>query len=252
MWAYSHLRRAISQVAIIGVIVVILAVAGVGAYLAFSGGNNGTTTSTPGNTTTSTGNVQAPSVTGDLNAYLTDFNSRNVAGVVGYYVSTGTSTWKGQSGGTSGNYTGTDQINIAFSSTIGHATSQHATTTNLQITNTSSSTSVASYTLAISGSSAAIGPFNATVNVSQHWAYESGKWQIQSDVWNYLSFTSSNPTEATVFPQWGLQLEGKSPTLAGEHMLEWNVAPYIAAAAYGAVLALAAILAITLLRRRTK
>ncbi len=246
------MRRAISQVAIIGIVVVILAVAGVGAYLALGSGGSGNSSTTTSTSTSSTGNVQAPSVKGDLNTYLSDFNSRDVSAVVAYYVPTGVSQWKGQSGGTSGNYTGTDQINIAFSTTIGHATTQHATSSNLHLTNTSSSSSTATYTLAISGSSAAIGPFNATVNVLQNWVFQGGKWQIQSDVWDYTSFQSSNPTEATVFPQWGLQLEGKSPTLAGEHMLEWNVAPYMAAAVYGVVLALAAILAVTLLRRRTK
>jgi uncharacterized protein (UPF0333 family) len=242
------MRSGISTTVVVAVIIVIIAVGGVAAYfLSTSGSKNTSTTTTP--TTTNVGSP-APKVNPQLQTFLSDFNSRDVSGVVGFYSPTGVTDWKGQTGGTAGNYTGTNEIQLAFATTIGHTTELTAIVSHLAITNTSSTTSHTSYDLNVSGKSQAIGAFNATITVSQNWAYQGGQWQIQNDVWDYTSFSSANPTEATVFPQWGLSLEGKSPTLAGEHMLEWNLAPYLAGIVYASLLAVAAALVLMFARRR--
>jgi hypothetical protein len=147
------------------------------------------------------------------------------------------SAWTGAAGGLQGTYNGVNGAGIVYGTALGHASSLKATPSNLHLS-LAGTTATVGYYLNITGVSPVIGPFNSTANVSQVWVYQGGAWTVQTDDWNYLSFTSNNPSEATVFPQWGLALNGKSPSLAGEHVLEWNVAPYLAVGIYVAIAAL--------------
>ncbi len=92
------------------------------------------------------------------------------------------------------------------------------------------------FNLSLKGHITVVGNLSASIQVSQNWINSGGTWTIQKETWNYITFTTTNPGTATVFPQWGLSLEGKSPDLASEHVLEWDAAPYVAAGIYGSII----------------
>ncbi len=231
------MRSAVSGTVIAAVVVVVLVVAAAGAYFALGlggGGNSSTTT-----TTSSTGSAPpAGSLNTAVQGFVTAFNNRDVTTIKTYFTGSSQIDWTGATGGLGGTYTGVDGAGIVYGTSVGHTTSLTATTSNMQVPSNTATTDTVSYGLAITGVSQIIGQFNSTVDVSQTWVYQGGSWSIQSDNWNYLTFSSNNPSQATVFPQWGLSLNGKSPSLAGEHVVEWNVAPYLAAFVYVAIVAL--------------
>ena len=230
------MRSAVSGTVIAVVIVVVLVVAGAGAYFALGLGGGGQSTTTT--TTSSGGATPAGSLSTAVNGFISAFNARDVSNIKTYFTTSSQIDWTGATGGLGGTYTGVDGAGIVYGTSVGHTTSLTATPSNLQVPSNSASTDTVTYGLNITGVSQIIGKFNSTVDVSQTWVYQGGSWAIQSDNWNYLTFSSNNPSQATVFPQWGLSLNGKSPSLAGEHVVEWNVAPYLAALVYVAIVAL--------------
>jgi hypothetical protein len=232
------LRRALSGTVIAVVVVVVVVVAAAGAYFALGlGSSNGGTSST---TTSSSGGSTAPagSLNSSLTSYLAAFNNRDVTTIKTYFTDSSKIYWYGASGGLGGNYSGTNGAGIIYGTSVGHTTSLKGTATGIMLSSTSGPTSTATYQLTINGVSQIIGKFNSTVAVTQVWVYANGAWTIQQDDWNYLSFSSNNPSQATVFPQWGLTLNGQPPSLAGEHVLEWNLAPYLAIGAYATIVAI--------------
>ncbi len=233
------MRRAVSGTVIAVVVVVIVVVAGAGAYFAFGmGGGGGSSTTT---TTTSTSGGQGAPTKESLNSsvqqFVTDFNNRDVTSIKTFFTSSSAISWTGSAGGLQGTYSGVDGAGIVYATSVGHTTSIKVTESKLTL-QLAGSTGTVGYTLNITGMSNIVGAFNSTANVSQVWVYQGGAWTIQTDDWNYLSFQSNNPSQATVFPQWGLTLNGKPPSLAGEHVIEWNVAPYLAVGIYAAIVAI--------------
>lgn len=227
------MRKGIATTVMVVIIVVIIAVAGIAAYLALVKPSPTTTTSSVTSTSTSpTSTAAIPPVNNTWAVYAADYNSRDVGGIANLYASDGVYNVTGDAGGTAGTYTGPGDVTIAFATTVGHTTSFHATYHDEKVSQTSPTAATITFNMNITGVSVVVGHFNATIDVTQNWAYQSGQWLIQQDNWNYLSFVSPNPTEATVFPQWGFILHGESPNLADEHIIEWNVAPYLALIAY--------------------
>jgi hypothetical protein len=218
--------------------VVIVVVAGAGAYFALGMGGGGSTSHTSSTQTTGTSQGPPPgSLNSTVQAFITAFNNRNVASIKTFFSSSSTIAWTGAAGGLQGTYQGVDGAGIVYATSVGHTTTVKATVSNLHI-NLAGNTGTVGYRLNITGNSNIVGPFNSTADISQLWAYQGGSWTIQTDGWNYLSFSSNNPSQATVFPQWGLTLNGKAPSLAGEHVLEWNVAPFLALGVYGTIVAI--------------
>jgi hypothetical protein len=250
------LRPGIATTVIVGIVIVIIVVGGVAAYLVVSAPSKTTTstsvststspsmtsTSSTMQTTTSTGVTStAPSVNSSVYQFVADFQAKDVAGMDAYYQSNALSVWDGDAGGTAGNYSGTGNIQLVLSTTVGHLQTGQFTVTigNVTETVTSADNTTVVFGLHLTGTSTVVGAFNSSIIVTQYWVYQSNKWTIAMDNWNYLYFHSTNTSEATVFPQWGLSLNGKSPNLADEHVVEWDVAPYLAVGTYVAILALA-------------
>ena len=229
------MRVAVSGTVIALAVVVIVIVVGAGAYFALGlGKSTGSTTPT---TSSTQGGPPAGSLNASVGAFIAAFNNRDVTAIKTYFTPSSAIAWTGVAGGLQGTYTGSDGAGIVYGTSVGHTSTLSATATNLHIL-TAGSTGTVGYRLNITGSSNVVGPFNSTADISQVWVYQGGAWTIQTDDWNYLSFVSNNPSQATVFPQWGLTLNGKPPSLAGEHVLEWNVAPYLAVGVYSTILAL--------------
>ncbi len=236
------MRRAVSGTVIAVVVVVVIAVAAAGAFFAFGMGGGGTTTSSSSSTASSTSGAAGPSeqsLNSSVQQFVLDFNNRDVTSIKTYFTSTSAISWTGSAGGLQGTYSGIDGAGIVYATSVGHTTSLKATESRLNIL-LAGSTGTVGYRLNMTGVSNVIGKFNTTADVSQVWVYQGGVWTIQTDDWNYLSFESNNPSQATVFPQWGLTLNGQPPSLAGEHVLEWNVAPYLALGIYVAIIAIGA------------
>lgn len=254
------MRSAISTTVIVAIVIVVIAVAGIGAYLALGSSNGNqstsqtTTSSSSSQTTTSSSSSQStgpapPSLNASVNSFLAAFNARNVdPGIKGFYLSDSVVNWTGDTGGTGGVYTGPDNIVLVYATTIGHTTAFSAKIGNLTETSTGSNTATVKYGLFITGSSTIVGPFNASISVTENWVNNGGNWSIHTDVWHYNYFSSSQTSQATVFPQWGLSLKGKPPSLAGEHVFEWNIAPYLALAVYASIAMLG--VALLLVRKR--
>ncbi len=236
---------------IAAVVVVIVVVAGAGAYFALGMGGGGGSSTT---TTSTSGSQQGPSeasLNSSVQQFVADFNNRDVTTIKTYFTSTSAISWTGSAGGLQGTYTGVDGAGIVYATSIGHTTSLAAAESRLHI-QLAGETGTVGYRLNVTGMSNVIGAFNTTADVSQVWVYQGGAWTIQTDDWNYLSFESNNPSQATVFPQWGLTLNGKAPSLAGEHVLEWNVAPYLAVGIYATIIALGVALIWARVQRRKK
>lgn len=229
------MRVAVSGTVIAVVAVVIVVVVGAGAYFAFGLGGSGTPTKTT--STNTSGGPPAGSLNSSVQAFVTAFNNRDVTTIKTFFTSSSAIAWTGSAGGLQGTYSGSDGAGIVYATSIGHSSSLAAKELNLHISQ-AGSTGTVGFRLNITGNSQVVGTFYTTADISQVWVYQGGAWTIQTDDWNYLNFVSGNPSEATVFPQWGLTLNGKAPSLAGEHVLEWNVAPYLASGVYATIVAL--------------
>lgn len=229
------MRDAVSGTVIALVVVVIVIVAGAGAYFAL--GLGGKTSSSTNTTTTTTPGAPPGSLNASVKAFIAAFNNRDVTTIKTYFTASSAIAWSGAAGGLQGTYQGPDGAGIIYGTSVGHTSSLSSTTSKFHIT-LAGTTGTVGFRLNITGNSNVVGPFNSTADVSQVWVYQGGAWTIQTDDWNYLSFSSNNPSEATVFPQWGLTLNGKSPSLAGEHVLEWNAAPLLAVGVYATIIAL--------------
>lgn len=235
------MRRAVSGTVIAIVAVVVVVVVAAGAYFALGMGgstNTSTTTTSTGGGTTTGATPPTGSLNSSIGAFVNAFNNRDVTTIKTYFTSSSQIDWTGASGGLGGTYQGSDGAGIVYGASVGHTSSLSAKASDIKTTSTGPTTSTVTYSLNITGVSNVIGKFNSTVAVSQNWAYQSGSWVIQADNWNYLTFSSNNPSQATVFPQWGLTLNGKPPSLAGEHVVEWNLAPYLAVGVYGVIVVL--------------
>jgi len=239
---------------IAAVVVVVVIVVGAGLYfgLAMGGGSNTNTSTGSSNTSTAT-TPPSGSLSSAVNSFIQAFNNRDINTIKTFYTDSSKINWWGSTGGLGGNYSGADGAGIVYGTSVGHSNPLTANATTPVVTSTGADTSTVAYTLTIRGHSAVVGNFNSTADVTQYWAYSAGIWTIQKDNWNYLNFVSSNPSQgATVFPQWGLSLNGQPPSLSGEHVFEWNVAPILAAAVYGTIVVLGVILLMVRVRKPKK
>lgn len=251
--------------AIVGIVIVIIIIAAVAGVLLLGKSSSSTTTTTTtsssstaplSSSTTSSSSTSSSSsssssssassgdvaaVEAQLTNWIADFNSRNVEALGNYYTSTSVDNWTGHAQGLEGIYNGVGNIRILYGSSISHTDRLNATYSNLTATSNGPGNVTLNFNLVLNGHSTVVGNLSADVAVTQVWVNSGGTWTIQSETWNYLTFTTTNPGTATVFPQWGLSLEGKSPDLASEHVLEWDAAPYVAAGIYGSIIVIFAL-----------
>lgn len=254
-------RHAVSTAVIAVVVIVVIAVAGVGLYFATLPPATTTTTTSTSSTSTSSGSTTTSSSTSSftattgnnsgvstqLNLFIQTFDNRNVGGLANFYTDSSVDTWTGNSQGLGGTYTGIGNIRILYAASIGHTNDLVVYPSKIQMVAYSPTVVNVTMQLQLNGSSTALGKISANVSAQQQWANQGGSWSIVKENWDYVSFYAQNPVEATVFPQWGLQIAGQNPNLASEHAFEWGVAPYIAAAIYISIALLGAAL---IIRRR--
>jgi hypothetical protein len=234
------LRRSASTTTLAIIVVVIVVIAGGAAYFAFAGKGGGTS-STPGTSTVQVGTAAAESA---LNGYVGAFNNANITGIVTFYAPNAVVVWTANpnalaAASQAGTYSGTGNIKLLYSTTIANARTISVSVSGLQAASTSNSV-ILNFTLSMKGDSSLLGPFNGTITASQTWVPSGSNYQITNEKWYYATFNTQNQVTATVFPQWGLSLNGKNPDLASEHVAEWRVAPYLAAVLYASLIAILA------------
>jgi ketosteroid isomerase-like protein len=234
------LRRAASTTMLAVIVVVIVVVAGGAAYFVFAGKGGGT----PSTTVTSTAQANTSAAEAALNGYVAAFNKANITGLITFYSPNAVVVWTANANALAaasqaGTYSGSGNIKLLYSTTIANAQSISVTVSGLQATSTSNS-AILNFTLSMKGVSSLLGPFNGTITASQIWVPSGSNYQITNEKWYYATFNTQNQILATVFPQWGLSLQGKNPDLASEHVAEWQAAPYLAAALYNSLIVLVA------------
>jgi ketosteroid isomerase-like protein len=233
------LRRAASTTMLAIIVVVVVVVAGAAAYFVFAGQGGGTNTNTTN--TSNTGTASVAGAEDAQNGYVAAFNRADITGVVTYYSPNAVVVWTANpnalaAASQSGTYTGANNIKLLYSSTIANAKTISVTVSGLQASSTANSVTL-NFTLYMKGDSTVLGTFNGTITASQVWVPSSNGYQITTEKWYYATFNTQNNILATVFPQWGLSLQGKNPDLASEHTVEWQTAPYLAVALYASLAA---------------
>jgi hypothetical protein len=178
------------------------------------------------------------------------YDELDVTDISSFYTSTSVVHLFGYTNGLGGVYNGTHNIQLLYGAVLGTDTSLNINFNNLQTKVDTASAVNATSSVILKGVSKVEGSMNITANVSQEWVLSGSTWMIQKEDWNFTLFNVANPGEGgTVFPQWGLSLSGQNPKLADMHVIEWNYAPYAAAAIY---VSLAAIATVALWVRRSR
>jgi hypothetical protein len=179
-------------------------------------------------------------------------NDRDIESLSNYYTNTSVVLWSGTAAGLQGIYSGENYIRILYVSSLSHMDRLVATSSDINATASAPKNVTVTMTLKLNGHSTVIGNLSAVVDVTQVWSNARGNWTIQNENWDYVTFIAATTGSATVFPQWGLTLEGKNPNLASEHLLEWYAAPYVAGAIYGSIVAIFALTLIVRFRKQKK
>jgi hypothetical protein len=217
--------------------VVVFVVVGIAVELAFL-----PKASSPGNATTSAANgCQAASSAGgsppstivktSVDQLVKDFNIRDVSGMSDFYAADSCVKWVGAPG-LEGVYLGQGNVRILYGSSIGKTIWLNVSASNYAETAASPSNVNVSMTLDMRGNSTVVGGLNATIDATQQWNYNGGKWQIVKENWNYVTFKVQYPQPSTTFPQWTALKTGHNPDLISEKSFEWHAGPYIAALVY--------------------
>jgi hypothetical protein len=167
-----------------------------------------------------------------FNQWVADLGSRNVTGLGDSYAQNATVTWTGQAGGLTGTYDGQFNIRILYGSTLGKFTSINANIVDYGQNDINASVADISFNLSMTGNSSVFGETSILVYASQEWGYAGGRWQVESDTWNYITFVQQFSGTHTTFPQWSAIIRGQNPNLVSEKSLEWHVGPYMAASLY--------------------
>jgi hypothetical protein len=249
----SSTRLAISALAIA---VVVFVAVGIAVELVFL--PKASSSATTVNTTASTsvycsGGCPAPStpLKTAVDQWVQDFNSRNVAGLSGFYSTDSLVVWSGKGGGLNGVYSGHANVQILYGSSIGKTTFLTANITNYAEKSLNPSNVNVTLTLDMNGNSTVVGGLTIAVAASQLWNYIGGQWQIVHENWNYVTFDEQYPVSSTTFPQWTALKTGQNPDLVSEKSFEWHAGPYVAASVYAFLGGVVAIGFVTY-RRRSK
>jgi hypothetical protein len=226
-----HDRRGISKLVVPVAIIVVIIVAG-GAYLLLARGP-GTSTSTQSSSSSSLPTV---SVKDAVNAFIQDFNGRNVDALVSFYAPSSTLVWSGHVGGLAGLYSPVGNIRLIYATTVGKSLMLDANVSDYSEKTISPTITNASYVITMLENSTEAGIVHADIDVTQEWSWSGAGWQITKENWAYTLFDSSyidaGLPVATTFPQWGYEAKGGNPNLVSEKSFEWHAGPYVAASVY--------------------
>jgi len=187
-----------------------------------------------------------------VDAWVQDFNTRNVEGLSGFYATDSTVTWLGggsAGSGLDGTYSDQANVRILYGSSIGKTLILNASISNYAEKPTNPDNVNVTMIISMNGNSSVVGTMNAVVQASQEWHYTGGEWQIVKENWNYQTFNVEFPQSSTTFPQWGALKTGKNPDLVSEKSFEWHVGPWVAASIYAVLFAVLAIGVIEYRRR---
>jgi hypothetical protein len=141
-----------------------------------------------------------------VDAWVLDFNARNVEALSDLYSANATVAWSGAgvwfdtaygvgAGGSSlaGRYDGAQSVKILYGSSIGKTSILHASVGNYNESAINPDSVNVTMTININGSTPYVGTINAVVRASQEWQYGGGQWQIVKENWNYRSFDVEFP-----------------------------------------------------------
>jgi hypothetical protein len=211
------LQRGVARSFTLGVIIVVIAVAGMAAIFvaggAVSTGIGGVVTS-PGTSNASTSSAPSfPSLTGPppagfgqpvLQSHLQKLNSRDVIGATNDFTQDGVMIWTGTTQGLGGVYRGQGNIRVTLQTAIGSASSLSYTIVSFNASGSSSNSSIAgaSAVLNFNGKSAILGIFNGTINAKYEYVNQGGAWLIQQELSDYTTFNVQFSQGSTTFPQW--------------------------------------------------
>jgi hypothetical protein len=235
------------MVAVVIVVIIIAAAAIAGILFLGASFNSSRTTATESQLGPSNSQI----VSSMIPAFMKDLNARDIEALSNFYSNTSVVLWSGIAAGLQGIYSGVNYIRILYVSSLSHMDRLSANASKINATSTGPNVTV-TLTLAMIGHSTVLGNLTAKIDVTQVWGKIAGNWTIQNENWDYIAFATASQGSATVFPQWGLSLAGKNPDLAGEHMLEWNLAPYVALGIYGSIVVIAALALYMRVRRRSE
>ena len=243
MVSRSRGKAGVSRSVVAVAIIVILVAGGLGAYVFLARGPNtsqsgssGGSTSTSSATASATSSTATAQVQASVNQLMSDFNSRNVDGMVSFYNNNAVDVWSGALGGLQGQYTGAGNIRLLYALTVGKAQVINANVSNISENILGTAKINATYVISMIANSTVAGGITATIRASEQWVLGGSGWQITLENWNYThydsTFIDAKIPSATTFPQWGYMLKGGNPNLVSEKSFEWNAGPYVAAGVY--------------------
>lgn len=215
-------RKGLGRSFTLGIVIVVIAVAGMGAIFAAGSSVIGTaitsiTSSITGASTTTGGggtpNSEFTGLTGPppsgfsesvLQTHITNVNNRNVVAAVADYTSGATMIWEGNTQGLGGTYTGSSSIRFTYQTAIGGAKTLSYTVSNFTAfgSSTNPNIAVATATENFTGDSQVLGTFNGVIQATYDYVNTNGQWLIQQETSNYKSFQTEYSLGATTFPQW--------------------------------------------------
>lgn len=236
-----------SRLIVPAVIAVVIAVAAGGYFLLASGSKtSSSSSSTLGSSSSQTGG----SVRTDVNQFLVDLNTRNVDNMMTFYSTGAVDRWSGNTGGLSGLYTGTSDIQLIYATTVGSSRTLNANLTNYAEKTISPTVTNATFVVMLISNSSKAGIVTADINVTQEWHLTGSNWQIYKENWVYTLYDSTLVDKglgsATTFPQWGYALKGGNPNLVSEKSFEWHAGPYLAGSVYAFLFGVLAFMAFRL------
>ena len=89
-----------------------------------------------------------------------------------------------------------------MASALGTAQTLNLTPSGIAVVRNTGTQVTVNATLALSGNSQFLGPFNATILASTTYANSGGAWKISNENWDFQSLAASVSGGATTFPEW--------------------------------------------------
>jgi hypothetical protein len=141
-----------------------------------------------------------------VDAWVQDFNARNVEALSNFYSSDATVAWSGAGvwfdtgsgvgAGSSlvGSYAGALDVKILYGSSIGRTSILNASISNYSEFDMNPDNVNVTMTIDVNGNTFWSGTMNAVLLASQEWQYGGGQWQIVKENWNYQTFNVEFPT----------------------------------------------------------
>ena len=204
----------ISTAAVIGAVVVVVIIAA-GAFFLLSGSQGAPVSSTSSSSSSSTSSSSSSqssssqtlsSATVDVQSLLVQhlqaIDARQVDAILVDYTANAVVVWQGNTAGLGGTYNGQGNIRLLLASALGTAQTLNLTPSGIAVVRNTGAQVTVNATLALTGNSQFLGPFNATILASTTYANSGGAWKISDENWDFKSLAASVSSGATTFPEW--------------------------------------------------